>query len=261
VIYPYGFVDSGTEAPPGTLEGIDGNPVFLLELDDISAAVSRVSDDRYGKEAVERHSQDLDWVAEQGISHERVVTWFVDRGEIVPVRLLTLYTSEEHLVEDATKQRDRVLRELDRLDGRREWDLKVTCDAERLEECLGRFSDEVAELDRRIEEANPGKRYLLERKREDAVRSVRKETARRLAGELLDELAELAADTVTVPLPREAEGLPVVLSAALLVERESEDRLRERLARETEELEEAGIRAELTGPWAPYRFVEDADGA
>jgi len=260
VIYLYGFVDSAAEGPSGELGGIDGQTVSRLDLEGLVAVVSRVSDESFGQEAVELRSRDLSWLAEQGASHERVVTWFVDRGDIVPVPLMTLYSSEDHLRKDALERKQRVLGTFARLGGRREWDLKVSYDARRLEENLGDFSEEVAALDRQLSEANPGHRYLLQRKRDEVVRSAVGDTARRLASGLMDALADVAEDAVRLPLPREAVGLPVILRGAFLVRHEDEAGLQERLAEKMKELEVAGMGAELSGPWAPYRFVEDDRG-
>ncbi len=260
MIYLYGFVDSAAEGPAGELGGIDGQAVSLLDMEGLVAVVSRVSDESYSQAAVELRSKDLTWLAERGASHERIVTWFVDRGDVVPVPLMTLYSSEDQLRKDALDRKQRVLGTFARLGGRREWDLKVSYDARRLEENLGDFSQEVAELDRQLSEASPGRRYLLQRKRDELVRSAVGETARRLASGIMDTLADVAEDTVRLPLPREAADLPVILRGAFLVRREDEARLLERLADRMKGLEDAGIRAELSGPWAPYRFVEGDNG-
>lgn len=260
MIYLYGFVATDGEAPPERLLGVGGCPVSLVPLDGLTAVVSRVPDEEYGQDSVERHARDLEWLGEQGAAHERAVTWFVDRTDIVPVPLLTLYASLDHLAADAAARSGRVRATLARLAGRREWDLKVSYDARRLEENLGRFSEEVAELDRELDEAAPGRRYLLERKRAEVVRTAVAQTARRLAGEVLDDLSALADESVTLALPKEAAQLPVVLRAALLVPRDEEADLRERLSSRLDSLRAGGIEPELSGPWAAYRFVERADG-
>src|SRR5690606_33158180 len=119
-IYLYGFVPEGTAAPSGELAGIGGAPVEVVAVEGFCAAFGRVPSDEYGAEAVERRLRDLDWVGEQGLRHERVVAWFVDRGAIVPVRLLTLYGSLESLRRDAAGRAVEIREQLRRLADRRE---------------------------------------------------------------------------------------------------------------------------------------------
>lgn len=258
MLYLYGFVSVGTPSPDD-LTGVDGAPVSLIQLDGFAPAVSRVAEDPYGSEALDRRMKDLDWVARRGADHERVVTWFVDRSQILPVRVFTLYSGREALVSSARERRDRILAELERLAGLREWDLKISYDAGRLRDRLGEVSDEIGELDREIDEASPGRRYLLERKRDERARSSTSQEARRLAEELVGDVDDLAVETTRMPVPGEAGSMPVVLNAALLVPVDREDRVRKEVARRAEELESWGIDVSYSGPWAPYRFVRTAD--
>lgn len=260
-LYLYGFVPEGAPSPPDELRGVDDAEVTILDLDGFGAAVSRVPGEDFDEEALERGLQDLEWVADQGARHERVVTWFVDRTDIVPAGLFSLHSSPEALESEADRRRERVLGELERLAGLREWDLKVSYDAGRLKDEIGALSEEIRTLDREIEDAGPGRRYLLERKRERRADEVVSDVARRQARELLRELAEEAdaVDTRVVPPPRDADALPVVLNGALLVRRDREEVLRGTAERRARELEDRGIRVSFSGPWAPYRFVEDDD--
>jgi hypothetical protein len=255
-LYLDGFVPPGTEPPPSALLGVAGRPVGLLDLGAVQAAVSSVPAQDYAPERMEERVRDLDWIGEQGALHERVVTWFVDHGEILPVRLLTLYSGAETLrasVPDAGALAER----LKRLEGRREWDLKVSYDADALAASLGEVSADVARLDGEIEAAPPGRRYLLERKRARLAGEETSRAARRLADELHERLRAEAEDARRLPLPREKGELPVVLNAAYLVARTREGTLAGIAAAEVERLRRVGVEARLTGPWAAYRFVAD----
>ncbi|MGH7542180.1 MAG: GvpL/GvpF family gas vesicle protein [Gemmatimonadota bacterium] len=101
-----------------------------MPVGDFAAAVSRVPAEEFTPEVLETRLQDLEWVGERGIQHECVVTWFVDRGSILPARLLTLYSSRAALEEEARSRRGRIERGLRGVAGRREWDLKISFDAE-----------------------------------------------------------------------------------------------------------------------------------
>ncbi len=253
-LYLYGFVPN--DAPrPAQLVGINDAPVELLPVGGLHAVVTRVPADVYAPEQVEARLQDLQWVGQQGVAHERVVAWFVDHGQILPASLLTMYSSPEALAEAYFEQEEHLLQTMQRLRGLREWDLKVAFDETRLLEHAASISERVAELDREIAEAPAGKGYLLQKKRADVVRTEVRQAAHQRAVEVLNRTRTIAADTRNLPLPRAAESLPVVLHAALLVRTEHEADLVALLKAEQRELEPIGMFASFSGPWAPYRFI------
>lgn len=259
-LYLYGFVPAGTVTSP-EIEGVGRRPVDVVEHHGIGAAVSSVPSDEFAPDAIEDRMHDVGWLTEHGARHERIVTWFVDHHQIVPVRLLTLYSSDEALAEAIAQRREEILATMERLRGLREWDLKVSHRPEELEASLGEVSETIAEVDREIEEAAPGRRFLLERKRGRMARTEGTRAVRALADGLVEGLEPLVEELARLPLPREARDHPLILNAALLVAREQEEALRATAEASAKELDARGVTVELTGPWAPYRFVEEAGDA
>lgn len=259
VIYLYGFTGSGTVLPEQGLLGVGDVEVELVELEapaGVAAAVGRITSPDFTGEALESRADDLEWMAEQGLRHEQVVAWFVDNDGILPSRLLTLFSSEEALRARTAEEADSIRARLDRFTGLDEWDLKVAYDSAALIEHIGEVSGEVAELDRALATATPGKKFLLQKKRQDLARTESRAAARRLARELLDALRPLAEEVRAVDPP--GDDVPVVLNAALLVHRERRPELSDAALEARSRVERLGLRPSLTGPWAPYRFL-DAD--
>ncbi|MBW3553576.1 MAG: GvpL/GvpF family gas vesicle protein [Gemmatimonadetes bacterium] len=257
VVYLYGFVPADAELPERGLLGVGDAPVELLPLDGFAAAIGRPDSAVYSAAPLEARTGDMEWMAEQGLRHEQVVAWFVDHSTIVPSRLLTLFSSDDAL-RDAVATSTEIRSDLERFTGTREWDLKIVWDPAVFAGHLAQVSDEVAELDRQIAEASPGKRFLLERKRKDIARTEGRVVARRLAVELLDDLREDSDESVLLPPP--PDNAPVVLNAALLVRTQREPAVLARAAAARDRLGEIGLTVAFTGPWAPYRFTERSDG-
>lgn len=255
VIYLYGFVPAGTELPERGLLGVGDALVEPVEGPGMTAVVSEVDPGEFQGEGLERNSGDVEWMARQGLNHEQVVAWFVDHATILPSRFLTLFSSRDAVREAMEGAGDRLRRELGRFADLREWDLRVGHDPHRLMAHLGEVSEEVGRLEREIEAASPGKRFLLEKKRKDIARTEGRDAARRLSQQLLDALRPHARDVVTLRPPSDAE--PTTLNAALLVARDAEPALVEEADRERARLEPLGLNIQLTGPWAPYRFMEE----
>jgi len=259
VLYLYGFVPRGTSSPPESLRGVAAAGVDLLDLGEVSAAVSSVPADAFAPETLEERVHDLAWVGEQGALHERVVTWFVDHGGVLPARLLTLYTGADALRASLAGRAGEVAERLSRLRGLREWDLKVSYDGAVLADHLGELSSEIASLDEELAASSPGRRYLLERKRQQLLKTEVSRAARGLAGEVLEGLLALASEDRRLPLPGGQGELPVVLNAALLLASDREAEARSRVEREQERLRPLGLEVHFTGPWAPYRFLGEEE--
>jgi hypothetical protein len=257
LIYLYGFIAADAEAP-SALQGIGGSVVRVVSGDTIAAVVSDVPARDFDAAEIERRIEDIDWVGRRGLEHEHVVSWFVDHGDIVPVPIFTLYSGPEALRRDLAERRETVRQHLERLAGKREWDCKLACDLAQLTATIGAVSDPVRTLDAEIAAAQPGRQFLLERKRQELARAEAKSLAAERADALCRALAAVAEDHVRLTITRTRETLPVVLHAALLVRHEREHELAAALAEVMRELEPIGFAASLTGPWAPYRFVEGA---
>lgn len=259
VVYLYGFVPAVT-ALGNAPAGIDDRAVEAIELDGAHALVSHLSADDYAAAVLDTRMDDLGWVAARGLAHERVVAWFVDHGEIVPAPLFTLFSSIAALKADASERAAQIRETLQRFAGLREWDVKLGYHAEQLTQQAGEVSAEVRALDDEIAVATPGKRFLLERKRADLAKREVVQAAHRIADDVFDELRACVRDAVRLALPGGAAELPVVLSAALLIDRADEASLVERLEARAQALHPLGVELSFSGPWAAYRFM-GASGA
>lgn len=259
-VYLYGFAPTDA-SPPSTLSGIGGRRVETVVLGPIAAVVSRVPAEIYDPERIEARLQDLAWVAEQGVAHESVVAWFVDHAQILPAPLFTMYSGDPALEHEAAARSNEIEAELRRLRNKREWDVKVSYNALEVEKHAAELSPRIAELDREAAAAQPGKRYLIEKKRRDLLKTEARSAAQALARAVLDLAAPIAFETRNLPLPRTAEDLPVILYAALLVERNREVELIELLERESARVKSLGLGVAFSGPWAPYRFTGEHERA
>ena len=255
-VYLYGFVPPDAPVPDGLL-GIADQHVERVEAGDVHAVVSNVPAAVYAPEQVEARLKDLQWVAEQGIAHERVVAWFVDHSQILPAPLFTMYSSRAALLEASAQRNAELDAELKRLRGHREWDVKVFFDETAMQANAAKVSDKVAQLDREIAAAPAGRGYLLQRKRADLLKSEVQHAAHRRALAVLEAVKANVADTRTLPLPRTEDVLPVVLHAALLVRTEQEASVVATLQAQTKELKSLGMDLSFSGPWAPYRYTGD----
>lgn len=259
LVYLYGYIPTVDDIADDVraLRGVAGRPVELLPCGPATAVLSRVPADEYSADRIEARLTDLEWLGEHGIAHERVVAALVDRSTVLPMRLFTLFSSIDALRTECDARAEWMRGSLARLDGLREWDLKVSYDAERMLATIGDSAADVAAIDAELEKAAPGRRYLLQKQRDDVARVAARKAVAALGDEVLARFAPVAADVKRVAPPSNAEPgeLPVILAAALLVARENEPKLRDLLATESERLAERGVTIACAGPWAAYRFA------
>jgi len=254
IVYLYGFVPADTDAS-GAPAGIDDRPVEGVRAGSTLALVSRLPAHAYAGGVLDSKLEDLAWVAARGIAHEGVVAWAVDHAEIVPAPLFTLFSSTDALRADIDRRADEIAATLERFRGLREWDVKLAWRADVVSQNAAAVSDAVRGLDDEIATAAPGRRFLLERKRSDLLKTEVAGAAQRVATQLFERLQPQVRAAVRLELPRTGAELPVVLSAALLVTRSDEARIIEVLEGECDALRPLGFELSFSGPWAAYRFM------
>jgi hypothetical protein len=246
---------------PADADGVgERTPVRPVEAAGLVALVSEVPRADFAEEPLRRNLNDLPWLERSARAHEAVLERALALATIVPLRLCTIYESEERVREMLARERRAFSEALDHLDGRQEWGVKLLVDPELLAADARARSDEADVLEQQMAAAGEGAggAYMLRRRLERHVREVADSLAARLAEDVYAALAHCALDAVTrSPQSRELSGHEgeMLLNAAYLVAEERVEELRDTAA--TLELEQRalGARIEVSGPWPPYNFV------
>jgi hypothetical protein len=261
--YLYGIVPADAPDPPADLAGVDGGAVRVVRGERVGAVVSDVSETAYADEVIDARLADLAWVGERGLAHEGVLDWYAERGPVIPLSLFSLHRDEERVRERIASEAERFERALERLRGRREWGVKLWREDERLSEHLAELSAAVKALTTELSGTPaPGRRFLLEKKRE----SLRAEEMRRVSGRVSHEVyAQLSAEaerSASVPIPAAAAqtARTLILSGAFLVPDDGFAAFQRKLSERAGTFQPTGFDFEFTGPWPPYHFA-DPDGA
>jgi Gas vesicle synthesis protein GvpL/GvpF len=204
----------------------------------------------YGGEAIEVHLRDLEWVALRGAAHARVVEYFARRTTTLPMKLFTIFHSDERALAHVRGDAARVRRVLERVTGRAEWGVRVRLDRALVKQRVGRRPAPAAPR------RNTGTQFLLAKKQaRDIARDVLRE-GRAAVEEAYESLANVADATRRRPAG-ELEGTRVVLDAALLVPSGRLTSFKRLVRRAATGLAARGYRLSLTGPWPAYNFVGD----
>ncbi|HEX6201375.1 MAG TPA: GvpL/GvpF family gas vesicle protein, partial [Thermoanaerobaculia bacterium] len=202
----------GEPALAGAPAGVPGaGPLRALPAaDDLWLVVADVPRADYDADAISCGLDDLAWVSERALGHERVVEHLADpageRGApraVLPLKLFTLFDSDERARRWAAGEAPRLAARLDRLAGRVEIGVRV------------RWLAPPAGSGAAAERPASGTDFLRAKQRRRDERRERAAAAVRAAALAFDELTATAEDARRRPPPAEAAAL--LLDAVFLV--------------------------------------------
>jgi len=227
--------------------------VRLLDLDrGLYLVVADVPLARYGEAAIQRGLSDLDWVSRAAVAHEAVVESFIDAAAVLPMKLFTIFNSDERALDHMRADRARIDTLVKRLANHHEWGVRVVLDRTR--------AMEEAAPPRKAAAAS-GVAYLSRKKSQRDASIELAERAREAVTELYDRLAaksRSARRRAGSELPgQSSQGGSLLLDAAFLVPRSRSKGFRALAAREARALSRHGYGLTLSGPWPPYTFVQE----
>jgi Gas vesicle synthesis protein GvpL/GvpF len=248
--YVYSVVKSAAapklgRAPAG-LESA-GKPRLLDAGDGYSLLVASVPLALYDAAAIDAKLRDLDWVGGRAGEHEAVVEYAASLGTVVPMKLFTIFATDERAVEHVQKMKRTLGRVVERIAGCEEWGLRILFDEVR--------AARAAAVEARSQKVVSGTSFLLRKK---ALDDERRSTGARGAAEV-DELYEKLVKTVRHAQKRAAPNRElagrVMLDAVFLVPRASVEKVKATVATTAERLATEGFDVTLSGPWPAYSFI------
>ena len=239
-----------TRAPRG-LPGM--GPVRLLDAEDgLFVAVADAPLSRYGEAAINRGLADLDWVSRAAVAHETVVESFIKETAVLPMKLFTIFTSDDRAIAHVRTERRRIAAVAKRVADHQEWGVRVVLDRARAAALAPK------EPKKKASTLPAGAAYLTRKKAQRDAGVELATHARETVAALYDRLgarSRLAKRRMGSELP--VQGGPLLLDAAFLVPRARAASFQALTSRESRSLARHGYGLTLTGPWPPYSFVQD----
>jgi hypothetical protein len=205
----------------------------------------------YGEAALARIVRDLEAVSRCAVAHSAVVAHCARRNPVLPLRLLTLFATDERARAQVRRRRRAIEGRLTHVAGRSEWGVQA-----RLETGGGLRARRVRAAARQETAGlSPGTRFLELRRRQRHETRGLATGARAAATSLYRALARDADDARQRP-PVSMDGRPaLLLDAAFLVAKTRAARFRRTVRAHAARVADQGLRVRLTGPWPPYSFV------
>jgi hypothetical protein len=259
--YVYGVLWATDARFTEELSGLDADrPVSTVIEGPLAAVVSYVPLADFEEEELRTHLSDIEWVERVARAHEAVLDDLCAQTVVVPMRMCTVYRSDENLRSMLHREETGLRAALEFLDGKVEWGVKVVArDASE-----ARPAPDVGAAADDARAASSGADYLTRRRArrdEQAELESRHDDA---AAEIHDALAALAQDGLLNPIQNgELPGHQgrLVMNSVYLVERESTDSFHQEVEALEQRFAPLGLELVRTGPWPPYNFVPGDVGA
>jgi Gas vesicle synthesis protein GvpL/GvpF len=239
IIYLYGITESRPHDVPDMI-GVDRFArVECIDCEGVYCWISRVSALDFEKNLVQ-NMENLDWLAETSVAHQRVIAAIASKTETLPCRLGTVFRTETSLCKHVLK-RVRVLKQdFARIKGADEWGVKVF---------------EVQPVISTLPKVRSGRDYLKAKAARLPTR--RKSLSTEDISEFERALERVATETASAGnVSRGQRGL--AFQRTLLVPRSNRKKLESLLEKFARHWAQAR-RIECTGPWPPYSFVSRPD--
>lgn len=199
---------------------------------------------QYGEASIARGLKDLDWVSRCAIAHESVVERWIRAQAVVPMKLFTIFESDERALAYVRQQRRKLDRIVQRVAGRCEFGVRL------------RLASPPAP-ERPARRPTSGTGYLAAKKQKRDTVHEQAVRAQSRANAAFAALASKAAEAERhSPAARGHVPSRLLLDAAFLVDTDRVERFRAVTRRLTRDLKGKGFSLELTGPWPPYNFIE-----
>jgi hypothetical protein len=235
----------------GVSKGVPGTGRVRL-LDVAPARYLVVADaplDTLGEKRMASLVSDLGWVSRAALAHEAVVESFIAAEALVPLKLFTIFTSDERALAHVRGDWGRIERHVRRVARHVEWGVRLM---------LNR-TGAVTTAPAARKNVRTGTGYLLVKRRQRDAATAYMREARARAADVYSTLGAAASEARQRPLAATlADGGRVVLDAAFLVPSSRSARFRAATARQSRAVTPAGLTLQLTGPWPPYSFIRDA---
>lgn len=241
--YVYCLVQSAaapsTRGVPDSVPGA-GVPRILAIDRNVWAVVADAPLDRFTGEALQHQLQDVEAVSRHALAHASVIEFFFRRSPVIPLKLFTLFSSDEKTRDDVRRRLSQLKRMFAALRGREEWGVRII---------VGEVEAESART------LDSGRDYLQVKKRLHDQTIAPSRASVREANRALKDLSRLALKTRKEDFPPAGRGRPYVTGGSFLVNASRRQAWKAHVARRQAALAAQGHRLEMSGPWPPYHFV------
>jgi hypothetical protein len=226
-----------TSRPKIAVPGIDGeHRVEAIPCAGLLCWITRVNAHEFAAE-LNRKMEELEWLAESSVRHQRVVSAICAETALLPTRFGTVFLSEKSLASDIDARKKKLFAAFSRVADSDEWGVKVFLTT----------APKAALVD-----AKSGRDYL--EKKAQAIAASGKPSADEEIAQFSAELQKVASESAQ--LGKVSSGQQALQWQASFLLPRSRRKQWDSVLKKFAERWAGSRRIETSGPWPPYSFVE-----
>jgi hypothetical protein len=271
--YLYGIIPATEQGAwrPGDVVGMgvapsgeDGEALEAITAGDLVAVVRRVPVAEFAPEALRAHAEDLSWLETMARRHNNVIDAVHRTRTILPAKFGCVYERAEDVRTALAEEHDALRDRLSWIDGCDEWGVRLYGDVATIRQRVDEEQERMRRLRGDAAAASPGRAYLLQHKLAEEQAGALDQVLDDVASQAYTHCArharagqisrQLAASRIPPDQPS-AE----LLRAAFLVPHTAADAFIEDVRQFAEG--QPGLWCEHSGPWPPYSFAAELEGA
>jgi hypothetical protein len=250
-LYLYCLADGAKEVSFGNV-GIEGNEVYTIPYNGISAVVHKCSPKPY-------RSEDQEVVKGWVTVHQGVVDAAWEKfGTVLPSGFDTIikgdeaFSADENLKKWLEEDHERLNENLEKVKGKAEVGVQIFWDPKVIAENLMESSEGIRKLNEEMREKSPGMAYFYKQKIEEMLKKEMDEKADNCFKDFYGRVKGYADDIRVEKTKKVDEDKQMLMNLSILINKGRIKLLGEELAK-IKEIK--GIDVRFTGPWPPYSFV------
>lgn len=254
LIYVYCILANNPQL--GKIEGYDDLEVFCG--DDYYAVTKLVQADEYSEENQKKNFSNFSWIEAQVRNHIEVISLIMKNNTVIPCKFGTIFKSEASLKEFLCSYSLALLENLDFVEGKEEWAVKVFSNPEFVSEKVSMDSEAIRSLEQQIKVSSPGKSFLLKKRRTDLIEQEVERFCNNHAQECFDILkSNCELHEINKLLPKNLSGNEgeMILNASFFIKKQMVNRFVNAAHSLKKDYLSMGFELEFTGPWPPFSFI------
>lgn len=260
-VYVYGIIrleegGDGSSLPP--ISGLAGDPIRTVASNGLAAIVSVLATPATGL----RFEEELK-IPERArsliLDHHHVLRRTIDDRTVLPVRFGVLFPDDMSVAGALGEHHRDLVEALERVDGAREWGVKIFCDRSVLSRHLSEESPAICAIRGELSAATDGRAFFLRRQ----ISRLGEEEAQHVIEQHVDAVkhslcAASRGESAMKLQPTAVHGRAdeMVWNGAFLVDRQAERHFLTLVDDLLEVHAPRGFDYEITGPWPPFSFAD-----
>ena len=229
-----------------------------IVYDTLNVIVKYVPESEFSEENFKRNLSDLKWLETNAREHITIIGRIMEFCTVIPFKFGTIYYSTDGIRKFIADYSELLIENLNHLEGKEEWAVKIYCDRKLLTEQIDELSEEAASFEKQIMASSPGKAFLLKRKKTDLIENEMDRLCKNYGQKYYDQLKNLSESTgLNNLLPKEFTGREdtMILNATFLVKKNKLADFKSTIESLRKKVGVSGFFIEATGPWPPFSFI------